>query len=128
MKRLHTVVGLIGIVAFLGTGAYMRLHNPHMGELDGGTRMLLRSRHIYLLLASLLNLGLGTYRRPSRRSWGRALQCAGSWPIVAAPPLLVVAFFREAHLADLGRPFTNPAIVGLFVGMLCHAVGGRDAP
>ena len=39
--------------------------------LDDRTRLLLRSRHIYILLASLLNLVLGSYYRPVTRAWPR---------------------------------------------------------
>jgi hypothetical protein len=121
MKRLHLVIGLVGFVAFLGTGASMRLHQPGMGELDGGTRMLYRSRRSYLLLSGLLNLALGTYCRASGR---RRFQSIGSWLILAAPPLLLAAFVREPHRSDLGLPFTRPAIIGMLVGTLLHAVGG----
>jgi hypothetical protein len=48
-----------------------------MPALDGGTRMHCRSRHIYLLLASLLNLGLGTYLRPFRHGDGDAFNLPG---------------------------------------------------
>jgi hypothetical protein len=124
MKAAHRIVGLVGVATFLATGAYMRRYYPGMDGLDGGTRMLFRSRHIYLLLASLLNLGLGTYYRPFAGMWRRLSQVAGSCLILAAPPLLAAAFFREAPRSDLDRPFTNPAIFGLFVGTLGHALGG----
>ena len=59
MKRLHLIIGLTVVVIFLLTGQYMEyVHNRLL--LDG-TRMLYRSRHIYLLLAGLLNLILGIY-------------------------------------------------------------------
>jgi hypothetical protein len=126
MKQLHLVIGVIGIVAFLGTGISMRLHQPGLEEMDGGTRMLYRSRHIYLLLSSLLNLALGIYYRASGRTWRRLLQSLGSCLIVAAPPLLLAAFVREPHGSDLSQPltFTPPAIVGVLAGTLLHAVGG----
>jgi hypothetical protein len=124
MKRLHLVIGLIGIVAFLGTGVSMRLHQPGLGEMDGVTRMLYRSRHIYLLLSSLLNLALGTYYQASGRTWRRLFQSLGSCLILAAPPLLLAAFVREPHGSDLNPTFTSPTIIGVLVGMLLHAVGG----
>jgi hypothetical protein len=123
MKRLHSVIGLLGIVAFLGTGVFMRLHQPGMVEMDGGTRMIYRSRHVYLLLSGLLNLSLGTYCRASGRTWRRRLQSIGSCLILAAPPLLLAAFVREPHRSDLIRPFSNPAIAGMLAGTLLHAAG-----
>ena len=124
MKRLHAVIGLVGVIAFVGTGAAMRLHRPGMGEVDGGTRMLYRSRHVYLLLSGLLNLALGTYYRASGRPWRRRLQSIGSCLILAAPPLLLAAFVREPHGSDLSLPFTRPAIIGMLAGTLLHAFAG----
>src|SRR5690242_18993664 len=95
MRRLHNIVGIIGVIAFLATGLYMRRYPFGMASLDGGTRMLFRSRHIYLLLASLLNLGLGTYLLPSPTPSSRRAQVLASLPILAAPPLLLAAFFVE---------------------------------
>ena len=34
MKRLHLAIGLVGVLAFLGTGASMRLHQPGLAEMD----------------------------------------------------------------------------------------------
>jgi hypothetical protein len=124
MKQLHLIVGLVAVVTFLRTGVFMRLHQPSLGEMDGGTRMLYRSRHVYLLLAGLLNLALGTYCRASERTWRRRLQSIGSCLILAAPPLLLAAFVRGPHGPDPAQPFTSPAIIGLLAGTLLHAVGG----
>jgi hypothetical protein len=95
-----------------------------MGEMDGGTRMLYRSRHIYLLLAGLLNLALGTYYRASGRTWRRRFQSVGSCLILAALPLLLAAFVREPHRSDLSLAFTRPAIIGMLLGTLLHAFAG----
>jgi hypothetical protein len=124
MRRLHLAIGLAGLVAFLATGAFMRLHHPALVEIDGGTRMLYRSRHVYLLLSGLLNLALGTYSRLSERTWRRGFQSVGSCLVLAAPPLLLAAFVREPRRSDPGLPYTAPAIVALSLGTLLHAVGG----
>ena len=127
MKRLHLVLGVIGVVGFVVTGSYMLwFREPAMHTLDGFTRMLYRSRHIALLLSSLHNLSLGTYLRPADGLWRRRFQAAGSCAILAAPPLLFVAFFTEALRTDLGGPFSKPAIAGMVIGSLCHAFAGRQ--
>src|SRR5262249_56697175 len=61
MRRLHLVVGLVGLLAFLASGQYMDLGYDHLRRLDDTRRMLFRSTHIYLLFAALLNLALGLY-------------------------------------------------------------------
>jgi hypothetical protein len=125
MSRAHRLVGLIGILAFLATGVYMRRSFPGKPDLDSGTRMFFRSRHIYLLLASLLNLGLGTYSSPSAVRWRRILQVVGSCLILAAPPLLLIAFAHEPTRSDRHIPWSRPAIIALFAGTLLHAFAGR---
>jgi hypothetical protein len=128
MRRIHKVVGIIGVLAFLATGLFMRRYPGGLASLDGGIRMMFRSRHIYLLLASLLNLGLGTYSGPSATTWRRYGQILGSSPILAAPPLLLVAFFREPSRPELGGPFTTSAVIGLFAGTICHSLAGLQPP
>jgi hypothetical protein len=40
-------------------------HDPAMTQLDPIMRMLFRSRHVYILLTSLVNLGIGVHYRPA---------------------------------------------------------------
>lgn len=119
MKRFHLIVGLAVVIIFLLTGQYMEyLHNR---QLPDGQRMLYRSRHIYLLLAGLLNLALGIYLTP-RQGWRRKLQIVGSLLIVFAPVLLLAGFFSEP---DKGPDQTMLAPLGIFavaLGTLCHLI------
>ncbi len=112
------------IVIFLLTGQYMDFHDPHMDELGDGVRMMFRSRHIYILLAGLINIGLGTYFSRRRSLWRKALQITGSALVLTAPFLLIGAFFYEPTLAKMPRPLTLPAIISLFAGTLFHMISG----
>jgi hypothetical protein len=121
MKRLHLILGVLVVVAFLFTGQYMDFQEPKVRELtDEGTRMMFRSRHIYLLLAGLINLGVGAYFTYHRAAWRKALQVAGSVLILLAPLLMTAAFFYEPTLKGLKRPLTLPAVVALFAGVFLH--------
>jgi hypothetical protein len=124
MKVLHLIVGLLLVVIFLLTGQYMLFHNPKMEELSDGMRMLFRSRHIYILLAGLLNLGIGSYFSYRQQRWRRVLQIIGSCFIIGAPFLSVGAFFHEPQLPGLRGPLTLPAIIALFVGTFLHLLSG----
>jgi hypothetical protein len=126
MKKLHQIVGLFIVVAFLLTGQYMDFHQPRMEELDDGTRMMFRSRHIYILLAGLVNLGVGVYFSYRSERWRKALQLAGSVLIIIAPFLLLCAFFYEPTLQGMQRTLTLPAIVAISVGALCHLFSGMS--
>jgi energy-coupling factor transporter transmembrane protein EcfT len=119
MKRFHLIVGLAVVIVFLFTGQYMEyLHNR---QLPDGQRMLYRSRHIYLLLAGLLNLALGIYFT-ARQGWRKKLQLVGSLLIVFAPGPLLAGFFSEP---DKGPEQTMLAPLGIFavaLGTLCHLI------
>ncbi len=125
MRRLHLIVGLASLPAFLASGQYMDLRYEHLHGLDDTTRMLFRSTHIYLLLAGLLNLALGMYAVVAHGGWRRWLQITGSILILLGPPLLVVAFLIEPWLTGLDRPYSRPAIYGTAAGMMLHLLSWR---
>ena len=131
MRRLHLWIGLGGVVAFLLTGQYMDRWLGHLAGVADLPRMLYRSSHIYLLLASLVNLCLGLYLTEESAGWRKWVRRAGSVPIALAPFLLLLAFAREPHLAGFNRPYARPAIYGLLLGAVLHAVshvGAKGAP
>ena len=124
MKRLHLVVGVATLLVFLLTGQYMDYLHVRTGVLGETARVMFRSRHIYLLLAGLVNLGVGSYFRDRERGWRRGLQLLGSALVVVAPVLMAAAFFAEPTGPGLKRHFTLPAVVTLSVGTLLHALSG----
>jgi hypothetical protein len=125
MKTLHRTFGVLVILAFLLTGQFMDFQRPPVREMaDEGARMMYRSRHIYILLAGLLNLGVGVYFVPWRERWRKLLQLAGSILLILAPLLMIGAFFYEPTLKGLPRPLTLPALVALIVGVFCHLFSG----
>jgi hypothetical protein len=124
MKHLHLWVGAIVLVVFLLTGQYMNYLHVRTGVLGETARAMFRSRHIYLLLAGLVNLGVGTYFNYRERGWRRGLQLLGSALMIVAPALMVAAFFTEPGVPGLPRQFTLPAIIALSAGTLLHALSG----
>ena len=107
MKKMHLAFGALVILTFLLTGQYMdRFHN-HLEGMPDGPRMLYRTRHIFILLAGLLNLGIGTYLRARRDLRYRVCQWFGSAMIMVASALFVAAFFYEPTLSDLETPLSH---------------------
>ena len=86
--------------------------------------MIFRSRHIFILLAGLINLGVGVYFVYWRERWRKVLQMTGSALLIIAPLMLTVAFFYEPMLKGLQRPLTLPALVALIVGVFFHLFSG----
>ena len=125
----HVVFGLLVVITFVLTGQYMDRLHEHLRGMADGQRMLYRSRHIYILLAGLLNLGLGTYLQLRPARWQRVLQLLGSVLIVAATCMLVAAFFREPPLADLQHtPLSYWGLHAILAGTLLHLFGGFSRP
>ena len=120
MKRLHLIIGLTVVIIFLLTGQYMEY--VHNRLLPDGTRMLYRSRHIYLLLAGLLNLAIGIYFVPQPRGWRRTVQTIGTILIVLSPGLLLAGFFYEPQ-RSLDQTLVAPlGIFSIAIGTLMHAL------
>jgi hypothetical protein len=125
MKTLHRIFGVLVILVFLLTGQFMDFHDPQVRKMtDEGTRMMFRSRHIYILLAGLINLGVGVYFTYWRERWRKRLQLTGSALLIIAPLLMTGAFFYEPTLKGLPRTLTLPALVALLLGVFCHLFSG----
>lgn len=79
MRRIHLIIGLLGVIAFLLTGQFMKHHHPRMEELSAEVRMMYVSRHIYLLGASLVNVVLGFIFRCIRGAGGECCRRLVLW-------------------------------------------------
>jgi len=120
IKSLHLLVGVGGVLAFLGTGAYMATHFPAAYESDEAIRYLYRANHVYLLLGSLVNIAVGIYRPGTRPGWRGRVGLAGSALMLAAPFALLYAFFSEAPTATPERAVTFFAVLMLLIGALAQ--------
>ena len=120
MKRLHLIIGITVVVIFLLTGQYMEyLHNRILPD---GTRMLYRSRHIYLLLSGLLNLILGLYFVPQPRGWRRTIQIVGTILVVLSPALLLAGFFSDPQRGPDHAWVAAFGIFSIALGTSMHAL------
>ena len=124
MFWFHLIVGLLMFVVFVTTGKFMRIDFPDKDAIPQELRLLMRSRHIYILFSSLIHLVLGTYMRMSPEAARRLLQYAGSLILTVSSALLVWAFVTETyslqHFSDISRYGIYTALAG--VGL--HVLGG----
>ena len=127
LRKLHFAVGLAGIVAFVVTGAYMRAGFPDLHTVNEVLRYLSRSNHVYVLLASLVNVGLGVHLAPAEPGWRASVSAAGSVLALAASVVLCFAFFREAPVAQAERVWTLAGVAALTAGIALHVLGGMGA-
>src|ERR1043165_8022531 len=95
---VHKIFGVLTVIAFIGTGQLLGRHYRIIYEGNYAVRMMFRSIHIYILLAGLIYIGIGTYMIPSDRGWRRAAQILGSICLLAAPPILLYTFFSETRV------------------------------
>jgi hypothetical protein len=127
MKRFHLIFGLVALLAFVLTGQYMDKVYHHLRGMADAPRMLFRSRHIYILLSSLLNLSLGTYLKREPPGWRHKLQLAGSTVIFTATCLLVVAFFYEPPHGTLSPlPISRYGLDFILAGTLAHVIAASS--
>ncbi len=129
MKRFHLIFGLTVLVVFLLTGQYMDRFLYHLMYMSDGPRMLYRTRHIFILMAGLVHVGIGSYFKYQSTRARRALQITGSILITIAPVVFTIAFFYEPHLEQLHTPLSLAGTIMIAVGTLLHlfsGVGKRD--
>ena len=130
-SRAHRLVGTLGVLGFLASGLRMHFGYGHLRDFDAATRLSFRSIHIYLLFASLLNLGVApgaVLRLASSRR--RLVETIGSVLVLAGPFLFGIAFLREPLLPSLDRSVTRLGIIACAMGTILMALvhGGRDRP
>lgn len=117
MARLHLAFGLLLFMIFLITGQYMRADFPDKDAIDQTLRVLMRSRHIYILFSALIHVGLGLYFVARGETWRRAVQYAGSLVLIASSILLVSAFIRETYtlaaFSDISRFGIYTSLAGI---------------
>lgn len=124
-RRLHLIVGLVMLLAFIVSGQIMLHHEPRLSVMSAETRLLYRSRHIYLLAGALMNVMPGIYLQLRPAGWRRAAQLAGSILLLLAPVLLLIAFLTEPqHGLQAEMPAGRSGILAMALGVGAHLVSG----
>ena len=123
-KWAHLIFGLALFVVFVMTGNYMRVDFPDKDVISQDLRLLMRSRHIYILFNALIHIALGIYLQKRPRLWQRLAQYVGSLALTAASVYLVIAWRTETyelqHFSDLSRE----GIYLSLAGIVLHLIGG----
>lgn len=124
MLWFHLIFGFAMFVVFVTTGSYMRADFPDKEIISQELRLLMRSRHIYILFNALIHLALGVYLTIRPQAWRRTLQYLGSLVLTLSAGFLLWAFVVETyqlgHFSDLSRYGIYASLAG--VGL--HLIGG----
>lgn len=124
MKYLHLIFGILLFIVFAVTGKFMRWDFPDKEIIPQDLRILMRSRHIYILFSALIHLVLGVYLQISNKTWRKALQMLGSTLLIAASGLLIWGFIYDTYYA---KTFSDVARFGIYFslgGVGFHLIGG----
>lgn len=124
MRYLHLIFGVLLFIVFALTGKFMRWDFPDKEIIPQDLRILMRSRHIYILFSALIHLLLGVYLQISQNTWQKTLQIFGSTLLIAASGLLIWGFIYDTYYA---KTFSDVARFGIYLslgGTAFHLIGG----
>ncbi len=126
LKQVHLLAGLVALVIFPLTGAYMRFYLADEFAASDRIRFSTRAGHIYILLSALIHISLGSYLRVSaKQRWANA-QIAASALLLVSTALTLAAFLVESK-TSLDKPVTLLAMIAALAGTLLHAlIAGRE--
>ena len=126
MSWFHLIFGIVLFIVFTQTGSFMRADFPDKEAISQELRVLMRSRHIYILFSALIHIALGAYFQHRERRPAQILQYSGSAFLTVASVLLVWAFITETyslqHYSDISRYGIYMSLAG--VGL--HALSAVD--
>jgi len=128
MSYFHLIFGFLLFWVFTITGQYMRSDFPDKSEMDQTLRILMRSRHLYILLSSLIHLSLGVYVQLRPRIFQKAFQITGSAVLVTSSLLLVWAFIVETYYVQGNSSYSRNGLYLSMAGVILHLIGGLDLP
>lgn len=122
MARFHFIFGMLVFVIFMITGQFMRLDFPDKGAIPQELRLLMRSRHIYILFSGLIHLALGLYLTLPAAAWRWRLQSSGSLVLVASTVLLIWGFVAETYFFSQFSEISRFGIYLSLAGVALHAL------
>lgn len=124
MAYLHLIFGVLLFIVFAVTGRFMRWDFPDKEIIPPELRILMRSRHIYILFSALIHLALGIYLQISQTAWRKVLQMFGSILLISASGLLIWGFISETYHTKTFSDISRFGIYLSLAGVAFHLIGG----
>jgi hypothetical protein len=124
MSFFHLIFGFLMLIVFFTTGGFMRLDFPDKDLISPELRILMRSRHIYILFSALLHITLGVYFQQHKQLWRKIIQISGSVLLTISSGLLVWAFVLESyftqHFSEFSRNGIYLSLAGILLQFICN--------
>jgi len=124
MSYFHLAFGIVLFIVFVTTGRFMRIDFPDKDLIPQELRLLMRSRHIYILFSALIHLALGVYLQMRPPLWQKILQYGGSAVLILSSVLLVWAFVTETYSLQHFSDISRNGIYASLAGIALHLIGG----
>ena len=102
----------------------MRVDFPDKEIIPQDLRLLMRSRHIYILLSSLIHIVLGIYLQIHPQIWRKVLQIFGSVWLISGSILFVWAFVYETYATGHFSDISRFGLYTTLAGTVLHLFGG----
>ena len=120
-STLYLFIGLLSLLFFTWTGKYLRCTYPDKHNLEMGFRVMLRSRHIFILLVSLIEMGIGVYIQQSTKMLYLSIQWLATILLVVAHILFIYAFFYEVEIIHIPKtPILHYATYFVLTSLILH--------
>ena len=113
LQNLHLATGAIGLVVFAVQGHFMDT-TLGVSNLPDGPRMMYRTAHLYLMMASVINVLMGLLPTQAGAAWRRGLVTLCSVVFLLAPFLFLLSFIVESNDPAFMRPITVYTQYGVF--------------
>ncbi len=123
MSLFHLIFGILIFIVFLVTRKFMRVDFPDKEIIPQDLRILMRSRHIYILFSALLHLLLGAVFQLDKQLWRKFLQVTGSVLLTLSSILFVWAFIDESYFTQHFSEISRWGIYLSLAGVLFHVLG-----
>lgn len=121
MNRAHLIVGCLFLLIFLATGVYMLFGFPELFSGREEVRMMYRATHIYILMASLVNLMAANCNQHASSRPLLLFRVFASGLVLISPLLMTVAFWFEPPAYLIDRPISFWGVLTLLLGVLTHS-------
>ena len=120
-STIYLFIGLSSVFFFTWTGKYLRTFYPDKQNLEMGFRVMLRSRHIFILLVSLLEIGIGVYIHQCSRKIYLSIQWLATVLLFVAHLLFIYAFFYEVEIVNIPKtPILHYATYIALASLILH--------